>query len=172
MEAEAARPSEAARTSSVVRRPHRLGGVLDHRDAVSLSNLQDWLHLGGVAGEMDRDDRPGSGRDGALEERRIHAEILAPRIDDGMRARLGAYLVPAFGQLFERHYAGAAAPHVPAIETLGVEDRRDATKLFIDVVNDVILPRLDAFDLPGREAVQAALAPSAHDDGVVWAATD
>ena len=97
---------------------------------------------------------------------------LAPRIDDGMRARLGAYLVPAFGQLFERHYAGAATPHLPAIETLGVEDRRDATKLFIDVVNDVILPRLDAFDLPGREAVQAALAPSAHDDGVVWAATD
>jgi len=97
---------------------------------------------------------------------------LAPRIDDGMRARLGAYLVPAFSQLFERHFAGAATPHLPAIETLGVEDRRDATKLFIDVVNDVILPRLDAFDLPGREAVRAALAPSAHDDGVVWAATD
>jgi hypothetical protein len=38
---------------------------------------------------------------------------LAPRIDDGMRARLGAYLVPAFAQLFERHYAGAATPHLP-----------------------------------------------------------
>jgi len=97
---------------------------------------------------------------------------LAPRIDDGMRARLGAYLVPAFAQLFERHCAGAAAPHLPVVETLGVEDRRESTKLFIDVVNDVIVPRLEAFDLPAREAIQAALAPSVHDDAVLWAATD
>ena len=97
---------------------------------------------------------------------------LAPRIDDGMRARLGAYLVPAFAQLFERHYAGAATPHLPVIETLGVEDRREATKLFIDVVNDVIVPRLEAFDLPAREAIQAALAPAASHDAVFWAATD
>lgn len=98
---------------------------------------------------------------------------LSPRIDPAMRRRLGAYLVPAFAQLFERHYAGIGSPCPPAVETMGVESRRDATALFIDVVNEVILPRLEAFDLPGREAVEAALAPpDPADDAIVWAATD
>jgi len=97
---------------------------------------------------------------------------LAPRIDAGMRARLGAYLVPAFAQLFDRHTAAqAATPSPESIETLGVEDHRDTTKLLVDVVNDVILPRLEAFDLPAREAIQSALAPP-NDEVVVWAATD
>jgi hypothetical protein len=96
---------------------------------------------------------------------------LAPRIDDGMRARLGAYLVPAFAQLFERHYAGVGAPRTIAAEGLGVEDRRDSTSLFIDVVNEVILPRLEAFDLPARQAIEAALAPQPDDDAI-GAATD
>jgi hypothetical protein len=96
---------------------------------------------------------------------------LAPRIDDRMRARLGAYLVPAFAQLFERHYTGVGAPHPVAAEVLGVEDRRESTSLFIDVVNEVILPRLEAFDLPARQAIEAALAPQADDD-TIGAATD
>ena len=96
---------------------------------------------------------------------------LAPRIDDRMRARLGAYLVPAFAQLFERHYTGVGAPRPVAAEVLGVEDRRDSTSLFIDVVNEVILPRLEAFDLPARQAIEAALAPQADDDAI-GAATD
>lgn len=95
----------------------------------------------------------------------------APRIDDQMRARLGAYLVPAFAQLFQRHYTGLGAPRPPAAGVVGVESGRDSTALFIDVVNEVILPRLEAFDLPARQAVAAALAPEADDaDGV--AATD
>ena len=52
---------------------------------------------------------------------------LAPRIDDGMRARLGAYLVPAFAQLFERHTRASARLAPAAAEALGVEDRRDST---------------------------------------------
>jgi hypothetical protein len=96
---------------------------------------------------------------------------LAPRIDGGMRARLGAYLVPAFAQLFERHYTGFGAARPPAAEGLGVEDRSDSTGLFIDVVNEVILPRLEAFDLPARQAIEAALAPRADDDAI-GAATD
>jgi len=96
---------------------------------------------------------------------------LAPRIDDRMRARLGAYLVPAFVQLFERHYTGVGAPRPVAAEVLGVEDRRESTSLFIDVVNEVILPRLEAFDLPARQAIEAALAPQADDD-TIGAATD
>jgi hypothetical protein len=96
---------------------------------------------------------------------------LAPRIDDGMRARLGEYLVPAFAQLFERYYAGVGAGGPLAAEALGVEDRRDSTALFVDVVNEVILPRLEAFDLPARQAVEAALSPR-DDDDAVGAATD
>ena len=96
---------------------------------------------------------------------------LAPRIDDRMRARLGAYLVPAFAQLFERHYTGVGAPRPVAAEVLGVEDRRDSTSLFVDVVNEVILPRLEAFDLPARQAIESALAPQADDDAI-GAATD
>lgn len=95
---------------------------------------------------------------------------LAPRIDAAMRARLGAYLVPAFAQLFEK-YDGAGVQRPRALETLGVGDRRDATALFVDVVNEVILPRLEAFDLPAREAIAAALAPP-PDDGGIGAATD
>ena len=53
----------------------------------------------------------------------------------------------------------------------GVAERGDATALFLDVVNEVILPRLEAFDLPAREALAAALAPS-PDDGTIGAATD
>ena len=41
----------------------------------------------------------------------------------------------------------------------------------MNVVNEVILPRLEAFDLPAREAVEAALAPKT-DESLVWAATD
>jgi len=96
---------------------------------------------------------------------------LAPRIDTRMRERLGAYLVPAFAQLFERHYTSLGVPRGPAMETLGVEDHHDSTALFIDVVNEVILPRLEAFDLPAREAIAAALASDALDDDVD-AATD
>jgi hypothetical protein len=97
---------------------------------------------------------------------------LAPRLDAGMRARLGEYLVPAFVQLFERHFTGAGAAVPPAVEPLGVEDRRDSTALFLNVVNDVILPRLEAFDLPAREALVAALSAPAAADDVAWAATD
>jgi hypothetical protein len=96
---------------------------------------------------------------------------LAPRMNAAMRARLAAFLVPAFAQLFERYDAGAGAPRTPAIETLGVESRQDSTALFMNVVNEVIVPRLEAFDLPARAAVEAALAP-ATDEPLVWAATD
>jgi len=77
---------------------------------------------------------------------------LEPRIDARMRERLGAYLIPGFARLFERHAATT----------------RD---LLVEVVNEVIVPRLEAFELPAREALQAALAPPA-DDAAIWAATD
>jgi hypothetical protein len=96
---------------------------------------------------------------------------LAPRIDGRMRRRLGDYLVPAFEQLFERHRAAAGMRHPTGADALGVLDHQDWTTLFANVVNEVIVPRLEAFDLPARAAVEAALTPPAE-ECVVWAATD
>ena len=75
---------------------------------------------------------------------------LEPRIDARMRERLGQYLIPGFARLFER---------------------RDDRDLLVEVVNEVIVPRLEAFELPAREALAAALAPPT-DDVAIWAATD
>jgi hypothetical protein len=100
-------------------------------------------------------------------------ENLAPRIDAAMRERLGQYLVPAFAQLFGRHFSSPEAARPPAVEALGVEDRLDATALFLNVVNDVIIPRLEAFGLPARAAVREALTTTdAGDEPAAWAATD
>ena len=96
---------------------------------------------------------------------------LAPRIDKRMRHRLGEYLVTAFAQLFERHRAAACVRRATGADTLGVLDHQDSTTLFANVVNEVIVPRLEAFELPAREAVEAALSPPV-DEVVVWAATD
>jgi hypothetical protein len=91
-------------------------------------------------------------------------QSLAPRIDRPMRKRLGAYLVPAFARLFDSHLTSGEAPGAQTVS---------AKVLFVEVVNEVIVPRLEAFDLPAREAVEAALAlPDPADDVVVWAATD
>ena len=91
-------------------------------------------------------------------------QSLAPRIDGPMRKRLGAYLVPAFARLFDRHLTSGEAPGAQTVS---------AKVLFVEVVNEVIVPRLEAFDLPAREAVEAALAlPDPADDVVVWATTD
>ena len=86
---------------------------------------------------------------------------LAPRIDAGMRERLGAYLVPAFARLFDEHLGGGGSNGV------------DSKTVFVDVINEVIVPRLEAVDFPARAAVEAALAaPDAMDDPIAWAATD
>ena len=87
---------------------------------------------------------------------------LAPRIDAGMRERLGAYLVPAFARLFEENLSGGAGSNAV-----------DSKTVFVDAINEVIVPRLEAVDLPARAAVEAVLAaPDAVDDVVAWPATD
>src|SRR5262249_6176512 len=52
---------------------------------------------------------------------------LEPRIDARMRERLGAYLVPAFARLLERH----GGPAKPAADKV----------LLAEVLNEVIVPR-------------------------------
>lgn len=85
---------------------------------------------------------------------------LEPRIDARMRERLGQHLIPGFARLFDRHATPTSTGKSSA-------DR----DLLIEVVNEVIVPRLEAFELPAREALAAALAPAA-DDAAFWAATD
>jgi hypothetical protein len=85
---------------------------------------------------------------------------LEPRIDARLRERLGAFLVPAFARLLDRH--GARARRADA----------DAALLLV-AMNEVIVPRLEAFELPAREAFEAAhTASDDDDDPIVWAATD
>src|SRR5262245_6998248 len=106
-----------------------------------------------------------------LDDEIVHSRLgwsllknLAPRIDSRMRERLGAYLVPAIARLFEKHLASRGAPRIRAV---------DEKVLFIEVMNEVVVPRLEAFDLPARAAVDAALAaPEPADEVVLWAATD
>lgn len=85
---------------------------------------------------------------------------LLPRIDAATRARLDDYLVVAFRQLLERHYVPEsfdlggriAAPSV------GVDDAREASRLFVEVVTGVIVPGLEAHGLAAGDAVAAAAA--------------
>jgi len=88
-------------------------------------------------------------------------QTLAPRIDPAMRGRLGDYLVTAFTRLFDKH-----------LPVYGAGSRAfDSKAIFVEAVNEVIVPRLEACDFPARAAVEAALA-APPDDGVVWPATD
>jgi hypothetical protein len=84
---------------------------------------------------------------------------LQPRIDVRTRERLGDYLVPAFARLLERH--GETRKHAVGDQALLVE-----------VINEVIVPRLEAFELPARPALEAARAAADVDEPIAWAATD
>jgi hypothetical protein len=88
-------------------------------------------------------------------------QTLAPRMDAPTRARLGAYLVTAFTRLFDKH--------LPAYSC--GSRAFDSKAIFVEAVNEVIIPRLEACDFPARAALDAALAAPA-DDVVIWAATD
>lgn len=88
------------------------------------------------------------------------ADRLLPRIDAAARARLDEYLVVGFRQLLERHYVpesfelGARV----AVPSVGVDDAREASRLFLDVVTGVIVPGLEAHGLAAADAVAVAAA--------------
>jgi hypothetical protein len=85
---------------------------------------------------------------------------LLPRIDAPTRERLSEYLVPAFQQLLERHWVPDEIPLHDriAVPSVGVDDARDASRLFLDVVREVIVPKLEAHGLGARSALLAAAA--------------
>ena len=74
---------------------------------------------------------------------------------------VGCLSVTAFARLFDKHLppygAGARA--------------FDSKATFVEAVNEVIVPRLEACDFPARAAVETALA-APTDYVVIWAATD
>ncbi len=87
-------------------------------------------------------------------------EELAPRLDRPLRARLGAYLIPAFAHLRAHqlhHIPDRPAPSTAA-EAIGVCDGHRARALFLATVEDIIVPGLCAHHIPARAAWRRALA--------------
>jgi hypothetical protein len=82
---------------------------------------------------------------------------LGPRLDREAKERMGEYLALAFRQLFERHYVPPRLTTPVGVPTVGVDDRREAGELFLDVVSDVIIPGLQAHGLDAATAARAAL---------------
>ncbi len=79
VEAEAAAQPERAGPLAVVTCPVGLGGVLDDRNAPATTDLQQRTHVGGLAVEVNRQDRPGSARDLPLHLAQVHR--VGDRID-------------------------------------------------------------------------------------------
>ena len=59
-----------------------LAGILDHADLVSSGDLIDRIHLGALTEEVHGNDRLGPFRNGPLQQRRIHIEIIRANIDE------------------------------------------------------------------------------------------
>ena len=88
IEAEATDCTERAGGLVIEARADGLGGVLDHVQAVALGDLTDGVHVGTLAEEMHRNDRPGERRDCVFDLLRVDVE--RPRIDineHGLRAQ-------------------------------------------------------------------------------------
>ena len=65
VEAERRGLAEPAGATPLIRGPDGLGGVFENEEPVSAGDLVDRVHVGGLAVEVDRDDRPGPRRDGS-----------------------------------------------------------------------------------------------------------
>ena len=79
VEAERGGLAEPAGPASLVGRTDRLGGILQHEQAVMPRDLVDRVHVGGLTVEMDRDDRTRLRRHGRLDLRRV--DIVGVRLD-------------------------------------------------------------------------------------------
>ena len=100
VEAEAAAQPERAGPLAVVACPVGLGGVLDDRNAAAATDLQQRPHVGGLAVEMNRQDRPGSARDLSLDLAQVHR--VGDRIDVD-EDRPGPDVADGPGGRHERH---------------------------------------------------------------------
>ncbi len=90
--------------------------------------------------------------------------MLGPRLDAAGRARLAAYLVDAFA-----HQVRYEVPKLPVvlgrrdeIAQAGVCDGAFARSIFVDTIETVIVPGLEAAGLSARAAWSRARAETAH----------
>ncbi len=82
---------------------------------------------------------------------------LAPRLDDPLRERLGAYLVGAFEHLLDHFSPLAHAPDATDEELLlGASDGKGNWQLVLDTVRGVIIPGIERHHIPARAAFSAA----------------
>ena len=90
---------------------------------------------------------------------------LAPQLDLGTKERLGDYLEVAFASLVEHelaHLPEASEPPPEGAE-VGLCSGADARRLFLDTVEDVIVPALEQHGLPARRAWRDACRSRARD---------
>lgn len=89
---------------------------------------------------------------------------LAPELDRGTKDRLGDYLEVAFAHLLEHELAHLPVTSTPPAEGVvyGLCDGTDARRLFLDTVEDAIVPGLAAHGLASRAAWQKAISVRAH----------
>ena len=86
---------------------------------------------------------------------------LKPRLDEGLRERLGDYLPVAFLHLLRHELAHLPIHGFARSDTEkghGVCDGKDARALFFECVEDIIVPELEARGLPGQLAWRCAKA--------------
>ncbi len=87
IEAEGAKRPDGPGAAPLVPGAVGLAGVLDHRQAVPGGDLEDRVHVGRLAVQVDGHDRPGAWRDGRFDQSRI--DVVRARVDvdpDGRRA--------------------------------------------------------------------------------------
>jgi hypothetical protein len=79
---------------------------------------------------------------------------LVPRVDDGARTRLGAYLAVAFAALetHELAHLPVSAEPPPEGAALGLCSGNEARRLFYATLRDVIIPALEGYGLAARHA--------------------
>ncbi len=73
--------SERSDGATLVDRPVRLSGILDHDEAMTSCDLQDRVHVGRESVEMNWDHRPGARPDGRLDRQRVDQEGRGIRSD-------------------------------------------------------------------------------------------
>lgn len=84
--------------------------------------------------------------------------LLAPRLDQDLKERLGDYLEVAFPHLVEHELAHLPLSSQPPPEGVayGLCSGSDARTLFADTIHSVIIPGLEAHGIPARRAWQNA----------------
>src|SRR5204862_2174949 len=82
VEREAGRVAEVARLLAVVFRAVSLSRVLDHREGLTPSGIEDRVHLRGLAVQMDRHNGSRLARDCRCDLRGIHVVGISHHVDE------------------------------------------------------------------------------------------